>query len=142
MKNAFNKFISFFISFFTFLFGSFDFMLKVLLSLMFLDYVTGVSRAFITKKINSSIGGKGIIKKVVYLCVISVAVILDNLLEMNGSLRALIIYSFIFNEMLSILENSSAVGIKVPNILYKSLEKINKDNTENDIKNLKIDKTK
>ncbi len=137
MKQIFDKIISFLLSFLIFLFGSFDFMLKTLLSLMFIDYITGVSRAFITKKVNSSIGGKGIIKKAVYLCVVAVAVILDNLLEVNGGLRALIIYSFIFNEMLSILENSSAMGIKVPNILYKSLEKLNKDQDENDIETIK-----
>lgn len=130
MKHFFEKIISFLLSFFIFLFGNFDFMLKTLLSLMFIDYITGVSRAFVTKKVNSSIGGKGIIKKAVYLCVIAVAVMLDNLLEVNGGLRSLIIYSFIFNEMLSILENSSAMGIKIPSILYKSLEKINKGEEE------------
>ena len=130
MKHFFEKIISFLLSFLIFLFGNFDFMLKTLLSLMFIDYITGVSRAFVTKKVNSSIGGKGIIKKAVYLCVIVVAVMLDNLLEVNGGLRSLIIYSFIFNEMLSILENSSAMGIKIPSILYKSLEKINKGEEE------------
>ncbi len=142
MKQVLDKIISFLLYFLLFLFGSFDFMLKTLLSLMFIDYITGVSRAFITKKVNSSIGGKGIIKKAVYLCVVAVAVILDNLLEVNGGLRALIIYSFIFNEMLSILENSSAMGIKVPNILYKSLEKLNKDQNENDKEIVKSEESK
>ena len=142
MKQVLDKIISFFLYFLLFIFGSFDFMLNTLLSLMFIDYITGVSRAFITKKVNSSIGGKGIIKKAVYLCVVAVAVILDNLLEVNGGLRALIIYSFIFNEMLSILENSSAMGIKVPNILYKSLEKLNKDQNENDKEIVKSEESK
>ena len=142
MKQVLDKIISFLLYFLLFLFGSFDFMLKTLLSLMFIDYITGVSRAFITKKVNSSIGGKGIIKKAVYLCVVAVAVILDNLLEVNGGLRALIIYSFIFNEMLSILENSSAMGIKVPNVLYKSLEKLNKDQNENDKEIVKSEESK
>ncbi|MCI9434927.1 MAG: phage holin family protein [Bacilli bacterium] len=127
MKQLIHKLISSIASLFLFLFGNFDFILKALLALMLIDYITGVSRAFITKKVNSSIGGKGIIKKAIYLCVIAVAVLLDNLLEVNGGLRALIIYSFIFNEMLSILENSSALGIKIPITLYQSLEKINND---------------
>ena len=127
MNQIFNKIIYFLMSLLVFLFGSFDFMLKALLTLMFIDYITGVSRAFVTKKVNSSIGGKGIIKKAAYLCVIAVAVLLDNLLEANGGLRSLIIYSFIFNEMLSILENSSEMGVKIPSILYKSLEKISKE---------------
>ncbi len=127
MKQFIHNLISSIASFLLFLFGNFDFILKALLSLMLIDYITGVGRAFITKKVNSSIGGKGIIKKAIYLCVIAVAVLLDNILEVNGGLRTLIIYSFIFNEMLSILENSSAMGIKIPITLYQSLEKINND---------------
>lgn len=114
-------------SIFAFLFGNFDFILKALLTLMLIDYITGVSRAFISKKVNSSIGAKGIIKKVMYLCVVTVTVLLDGLLELNGSLRTLIIYTFIFNEIISILENSSSLGIKIPNYLKNALEKLNQE---------------
>ena len=114
-------------SIFTFLFGNFDFILKALLTLMLIDYITGVSRAFVSKKVNSSIGAKGIIKKVMYLCVVTVTVLLDGLLELNGSLRTLIIYTFIFNEIISILENSSSLGIKIPNYLKNALEKLNQE---------------
>ena len=94
--------------------------------IMVLDYITGVCKSFVKKEVNSSIGANGIIKKVVYLCVIALSVLLDQILNMNGSLRNMVIISFIFNEMLSILENSSEIGIKLPNIIYQSLEKINK----------------
>lgn len=114
-------------SIFAFLFGNFDFILKALLTLMLIDYITGVSRAFVSKKVNSSIGAKGIIKKVMYLCVVTVTVLLDGLLELNGSLRTLIIYTFIFNEIISILENSSSLGIKIPNYLKNALEKLNQE---------------
>lgn len=116
---------------FLFLFKDFDFLLKAILMLMFLDYITGVCKSFVQKKVNSSIGANGIIKKVVYLCIIAISVLLDQLLGTNGGLRSLVIMSFIFNEILSILENSSEMGIKIPKILYESLEKLNKDKNAN-----------
>lgn len=126
MKNIVGKVGSILGTLFMFLFGSFDFLLKAILTLMVLDYITGVCKSFVKKEVNSSIGSNGIIKKVVYLCVIALSVLLDQILNMNGSLRNMVIISFIFNEMLSILENSSEIGIKLPNIIYQSLEKINK----------------
>lgn len=123
MENLIQKIFGFFSAVLLFLFGDFDFLLKSIIVLMFLDYVTGICKSFYQKRINSSIGGQGIIKKVLYLCSITVSVILDKLLSMNGSLRTLVITSFIFNEILSILENSSEMGIKIPKYLYESLKK-------------------
>ena len=44
-----------------------------------------------------------------------------------NSLRTLIIYTFIFNEIISILENSSSLGIKIPKALKSALEKLNQE---------------
>lgn len=126
MPNFFDKIISFFSTVFIFLFGDFDFLLKSMLTLIILDYITGIFKSFIKNKVNSSIGAKGIIKKVVYLVIITISVILDQILNINGGLRTIILTSFIFNEILSILENSSEIGIKIPKVLYESLEKIEK----------------
>lgn len=125
IKMFFKKFFSLIGSFLLFLFGDFDLLLKTILALMFLDYVTGICKSFIKHKINSSIGAEGIIKKVTYLCCIAVSVMLDQMLNVDGGLRTLIITTFIFNEILSILENSGEIGIKIPNVLYRALEKIN-----------------
>ena len=114
-------------SLFSFLFGNFDFLLKALIALMVIDYITGLCKSFIQKKVNSTIGGKGIIKKVVYLLIVTVSVIIDYLLTGNGNIRTIVITSFIINEILSILENSCEMGIKIPKILYNSLEKISKE---------------
>ncbi len=124
MKKIMEKIFSVLGTFFLFLFGDFDFLLKAILTLMLLDYITGVCKSFVKKKVNSSIGAKGIIKKVIYLCIIAVSVILDKMLNTNGGLRTLVITSFIFNEILSILENSSEMGIKIPKVIYNSLEKL------------------
>lgn len=125
MKNTIIKVWSFVCAIFAFLLGDFDFLLKAIIALMFLDYVTGICKAFTQKKVNSTIGANGIVKKVVYLCIIAIAVILDQLLNMGGSFRTLIITTFIFNEILSILENCCEMGIKAPKVLYETLEKIN-----------------
>lgn len=116
---------------FLYLFGNFDLLLKSIITLFFLDYITGVCKAFIQKKVNSSIGAKGIIKKVAYLCIITVSVLLDHILNTGGQLRALIITSFIFNEIFSILENCSDIGIKIPSVLYNSLGKLNQEKSIN-----------
>lgn len=124
MKNTIIKIIN---NLFIFLLGDFDFLLKSILILILLDYITGICKAFIKNKMNSSIGAKGIIKKVGYLCIITISVVLDQILGTNGSLRTLIITSFIFNEMISIIENSSEMGIKIPDTLKNALEKLNKE---------------
>lgn len=125
MKSLIEKFSSFIITVFLFLFGDFDFLLKSILVLMCMDYITGICKSFVLNKVNSSIGAKGIIKKVIYLIIITISVLLDQLLDINGGLRTLVITTFIFNEILSILENSCEMGIKIPNALYKALEKVN-----------------
>ena len=112
---------------FTFLFGNCDYLLRVFISVVAIDYITGICKAFIKKKVNSSIGAKGIVKKVAYLCVITISVFLDQLLKTSGFFRTIVISSFLFNEILSVLENCGAIGIKIPKALYFSLEKLNKD---------------
>ncbi len=131
MNKIFNSVVSLISTLLAFLFGDFDFLLKTIITLMFIDYITGICKSVVQKKVNSSIGAKGIVKKVGYLCVIAVSELLDELLNVDGGLRTLVITTFIFNEMLSILENSGAIGIKIPDILYKSLEKLKKNNEDN-----------
>ena len=87
MKKIMEKIFSVLGTFFLFLFGDFDFLLKAILTLMLLDYITGVCKSFVKKKVNSSIGAKGIIKKVIYLCIIAVSVILDKMLNNSSDER-------------------------------------------------------
>jgi len=95
-----------------------------------LDYITGVFKAFITKTFDSKIGIKGIVKKFGYLTIASLSVILDNITGAEGSLRSIVLYSFIFNDMISVIENCGQMGVKFPDILLSSLEKLkgSKDN--------------
>lgn len=104
-------------TFFLSILTGYDTLFKALLILIVLDYLSGIMRAIYTKKLSSKIGAKGIIKKIGYIVLIVVVEILDILLKDNGYLRNIIIYMFIANEGISILENWSAMGIKVPDII-------------------------
>ena len=104
-------------TFFLSILTGYDTLFKALLIFIVLDYLSGIMRAIYTKKLSSKIGAKGIIKKIGYIVLIVVVEILDILLKDNGYLRNIIIYMFIANEGISILENWSAMGIKVPDII-------------------------
>ena len=104
-------------TFFLSILTGYDTLFKALLIFIVLDYLSGIMRAIYTKKLSSKIGAKGIIKKIGYIVLIVVVEILDILLKDNGYLRNIIIYMFIANEGISILENWSAMGIKLPAII-------------------------
>jgi toxin secretion/phage lysis holin len=108
---------------------TFSQLLMVLLAVMAFDYTTGILRGLLTKSINSTIGLKGIFKKVAMIiiigltsCVEIVAQILG--METNNFLVASVIVFFIINEVISCLENCGQLGAPIPSILLDSLEKL------------------
>lgn len=92
---------------------------------MILDYITGLIKGFVKKNISSQYGLKGILKKILYLVIVISSVVLDNLLNLNYCIRDIVAYSFILNEIISIIENCGQMGIKLPKILITSLEVFN-----------------
>ncbi len=112
-------------SIFTYLFGGFDSLLISLLIIMGLDYLSGICKAIYKKKLNSTLGVKGILKKIGYLLVVVLATLFDRLIS-DGSMaiRTLVIYFFIANEAISILENWGALGLPLPKKLYEVFEKL------------------
>ena len=112
----------------TFLFGNIDSLMITLLLVMGLDYITGIIKAILKKKLNSTLGIKGIFKKVGYLLIIILVTHLDNVfVDSNQALRTLVIYFFFSNESISILENWAIIGLPLPNKLYQALEKLKND---------------
>lgn len=106
--------------------GGLDIALKSLLIMIIIDYLTGVLSAIYNKKVNSKIGFKGIIKKVSYLFIIVLSVIIDNVLGQTGTIRTLVIYFFVANDGISILENVAEMGIPLPQKLIDTLEQLKK----------------
>lgn len=126
MKQFITNGLSFIITTLSYFLGGFDLALKSLLIVMVIDYITGISSAIYNKKLSSKIGLKGIIKKFSYLLVIGLSVVIDNLTGQNGIIRSLVIYCFVANDGLSIIENISELDIKLPEKLIESLEQIKK----------------
>lgn len=124
MKNVLSNILSVIFTSFVYLLGGFDVALQSLLIVIVIDYITGVSSAIYNKKLSSKVGLKGIIKKFCYLCIVALSVVIDNLLGQSGMIRSLVIYFFVANDGLSIIENMADMNIKLPKKLIESLEQI------------------
>lgn len=108
--------------------GGWDIALQILITVIILDYITGVCKAIYNKKMNSKVGAKGIIKKLGYLIVVAVSVELDRITGNTGAVRTLVIYFFVANEGISILENWGGMGLPLPQKLTDTLEQLKNDN--------------
>lgn len=95
------------------LLGGWDMLLKTIVILAILDYVTGLLKGIYNKRLSSEIGYKGIVKKVMMFIVICAAYTLQNAVANNIPLREITIMFFIANEGISLLENASEL-IPVP----------------------------
>lgn len=124
MKYFLNNIASVLLTTIIYLLGGMDIALKSLIVIMMIDYITGVASAIYNKKLSSKIGFKGIIKKFSYLCIVALSVVIDNLISQDGVIRTLVIYFFVANDGLSIIENMAQMDIKLPKKLVDSLEQI------------------
>lgn len=132
MKNIINFVTSTLLTTVVYFLGGLDIALKTLLIFILLDYVTGLCKAIVNKKVNSIIGIKGIIKKIGYLVVVALSVQLDNITGGTGALRTLVIYFFVANEGISILENWGSIGLPLPKKIMETLEQLKKENGGNE----------
>lgn len=109
----------------TYLFGTWDTALTVLVIFIVLDYLTGLLRAFVNKEVSSDVGLKGIARKAVIFIVLIVAVLLDRLLNTGTWVfRTLICYFYIANEGISLLENCCGLGLPIPDKLKDALAQL------------------
>ena len=117
-----------------FIFGGMDKMLAILIIFMFLDFISGFSKAWVLKEFDSSkfyIGGA---KKLGILLIVAVAAQLDTLIHVESmALRTVAISYYIANEGFSILENWGALGLPLPEVIKEALAKLRKDD-ENESK--------
>lgn len=126
MKIAINNVFSVILTTIIYLLGGIDIALQSLLIVIVIDYLTGIASAIYNKELSSKLGFKGIIKKFSYLLVVALSVVIDNLLGQSGLIRSLVIYFFVANDGLSILENMAEMNIKLPQKLIDALEQIKK----------------
>ena len=108
--------------------GGMDGLIYALLAFSVIDYVTGIMCAIDKKELSSSVGFKGIARKIIIFSLVGVANILDvYILGPVGVLRAAVIFFYLSNEGISILENTSKLGLPVPEKLQNILQQLNKE---------------
>ncbi len=102
-----------------------DGLLIALLAFVVVDYVTGVMCAIIDKKLSSAVGFKGIFRKVLIFTLVGIANIVDIYVIGDGSiLRTAVIFFYLSNEGVSLLENTVHLGLPVPEKLKDVLEQL------------------
>ena len=114
---------------FIYLFGGIDVALTCLIVAIILDYVSGMIKAYNKKQLSSKIGFSGILKKIGILILVMLSVLVDRVTGNTGAIRTLVIYYFVANEGLSVLENLGESGIPIPNAIKKAL-KVLKDQSK------------
>ena len=113
--------------------GGWDGFLYALILFVVTDYISGVFLAINDGKLSSSVGFRGIAKKVLLFCLVSVANGIDEYVLRTGEvLRTAVIFFYISNEGISILENATALGLPVPDKMKKVLEQISSEEGDND----------
>lgn len=128
MKSIFNFITGTVLTGVLYLLGGWDIALQTLIIVISIDYVSGICKAIYSKKLNSKVGIKGIIKKFSYLLTVALAVEIDKITGGTGAIRTLVIYFFVANDGISILENLGGMGIPLPAKLKEVLEQLRDDN--------------
>ena len=105
--------------------GGADGFLYALIAFVVIDYITGVMCAIVDKKLSSEVGFKGICKKVLIFILVGVGNIIDvQVLGQAGVLRTAVIFFYLSNEGVSLLENAGHLGLPVPAKLKAVLEQL------------------
>ena len=113
--------------------GGCDGLLYALLAFVVIDYITGVMCAVVDKTLSSAIGFKGICRKVLIFALVGIGHILDTHVIGSGSvMRTAIIFFYISNEGVSIIENAVHIGLPVPQKLKDVLEQLHNRSEKGD----------
>ena len=111
--------------------GGCDGLLFALIAFVTVDYITGVMCAVIDRKLSSAVGFKGIFRKVLIFLLVGIANIIDVQVVGTGAvLRTAVIFFYISNEGVSLLENAGHLGLPIPERVKTVLEQLH-DRAEN-----------
>lgn len=114
------------------LFGGLDGFLTVLIIFVILDYVSGILRAGVERKLSSVIGFRGLARKMAMFVMVIIGHLVDDMLiGYGGILRTAVIFFYCANEALSILENVTSIGLPIPKKLKDILLQLRKKNDTN-----------
>lgn len=112
--------------------GGVDGFMYALITFVVIDYVTGLMVAVLERKLSSEVGFRGIFKKVLIFVMVGIGNIVDVHLIKNGSaIRTAVIFFYVSNEGISIIENSAKIGLPIPQKLKDILKQLNKEDDIN-----------
>ena len=105
--------------------GGGDGLLYALVAFVVVDYITGVMCAIVDRKLSSAVGFKGIFKKILIFVLVGIANILDvNVIGTGSVLRTAVIFFYVSNEGVSLLENATYLGLPIPTAIKEVLEQL------------------
>ncbi len=107
----------------------------ILVLVMMLDYISGVASAWMHHELNSRVGLIGIVKKVFYLGIVAVGMVVDYIISVAGDrlgadlkdyyfVGLMVVIWLILNECISILENAAEMDLPLPGFLGKLLGRL------------------
>ena len=113
--------------------GGCDGLLLALVLFAVADYITGVMCAVSDKKLSSEVGFKGICRKVIIFMLVGVAHVIDvNVIATGSVLRTAVIFFYLSNEGVSLLENAGHLGLPIPEKLKVVLEQLHDRSEKSD----------
>ena len=105
--------------------GGCDGLLYALIAFVVIDYITGVMCAIINRELSSAVGFKGIFRKVLIFLLVGIANIIDvQVIGTGAVLRTAVIFFYISNEGVSLLENAGHLGLPIPERVKAVLEQL------------------
>lgn len=111
--------------------GGCDGLLYALIAFVVIDYVTGMMCAIINRELSSAVGFKGIFRKALIFLLVGIANIIDvQVIGTGAVLRTAVIFFYISNEGVSLLENAGHLGLPIPEKIKTVLEQLH-DRAEN-----------
>jgi toxin secretion/phage lysis holin len=115
--------------FFGWFLGGMDGFLYALIAFVVLDYLTGVMCAIADKELSSNVGFKGIFRKILIFMMVGVGHLVDSQIIGDGSvLRTAVIFFYLSNEGISLLENAGHLGLPIPEKLKDVLAQLHNGN--------------
>jgi toxin secretion/phage lysis holin len=105
-----------------YLFGGWSVLLQILLALVIFDYISGLLASGVEGKLSSKVGFKGIAKKIMIFCLVAVGHLVDKAVGQGHMVSDAIVFFYLGNELLSILENAGRTGLPVPDQIKNAVD--------------------
>jgi toxin secretion/phage lysis holin len=105
-----------------YLFGGWSVLLQILVAFVIIDYVSGLLASATEGKLSSKIGFRGIAKKLMIFCLVAAGHLVDRAIGDGHIIGDTVIFFYLGNELLSILENAGRTGLPVPNQIKNAVQ--------------------